>query len=233
MYPPWFGAQKLSKRNRVSTPNHVWSMAAAPCTMITSTPTKQATESSGSKYFLTEEEGSNWQKQHLGGSQQLRVLHHRQCSQLPHRFKVPRFARVVISCLNAVLTIHEPSIGQQDAMSKSVSILWMDEILHHARNHGLMIPLQIPTTLMVSTHGFQVVRNGFRNHPQVQFVGLHLSCAMANTQELDQLSDLQQEIAIGVMREAIVSLHDIHQDFLTELRFKQQWLLTLWNPTAG
>ena len=31
-----------------------------------------------------------------------------------------------------------------------LGILWMDEILHHLRDPGMMIPLQITTTVMVS-----------------------------------------------------------------------------------
>ena len=50
---------------------------------------------------------------------------------------------------------------------RSTSILWMDEILHHLANPERMIPLYLPTNNGIN-HGCQVVRNGFRKHPQYE-----------------------------------------------------------------
>ena len=47
-------------------------------------------------------------------------------------------------------------------MGSVIALLWMDEILHHLRHPGMVIPLKIPTTVMVSTTVSQVVRDGFR-----------------------------------------------------------------------
>ena len=47
------------------------------------------------------------------------------------------------------------------------NLLWMNEILHHLRNPGMMIPLQLPTNKKWFQPWFQSgAISGFRNHPQ-------------------------------------------------------------------
>ena len=41
-----------------------------------------------------------------------------------------------------------------------VAILWMDEILHHLRDPGMILPLQIPANNGFN-HGIKVAQNGF------------------------------------------------------------------------
>ena len=50
--------------------------------------------------------------------------------------------------------------GTKEPRADLIDILWMDEILHHLRSPGMMIPLY--TNKQWFQRGFNVVRNGFR-----------------------------------------------------------------------
>ena len=62
----------------------------------------------------------------------------------------------------------------------------MDEILHHSRNPGMMIPLQIPTN-----HGFPWLQSGAGFCPPTVGIGIQeLRCRAAQTAKAERAKNL-------------------------------------------